>query len=543
MKLNITHILVCVSAAVASACTGNYLDINSNPYEVSRDQMMADGYAMSAAMKSLCSAVISTDVNTTQLTDVLLGGVCAGYYATSQSGFDNTVDNFNPTDDWTRVLMSSDKIIPQLYSNLAELNTLADEPEVMAIANIVKVTAMHRVTDTFGPIPYSQIGLDGKIQVPYDSQEAIYRLMFEQLDEAVDVLSEANGQLAANVDPIYNGDFKKWIKFANSLKLRLAMHVVYADRELARQMAESAVSAGRGGVMTDNADNAQLPSTAFGKDGNPLLVSFRYNTPVHEDKKVCLTGGDSHVAADIVCYMNGYNDPRREKYFIESEWENTESPYTGMRRGIEIPSLNETGHKYSGVRMSFDSPLQWMNAAEVAFLRAEGAAIFGFDMGGTAKDFYETGVRLSFAQWGASGVDEYLKDEESQPEKYTDPAGENSYDEELSTITIAWNDGASDAEKQERIITQKWIANFNLGHESWVDYRRTGYPHLLPATQAGNKSGGIVNSKLGARRMPYPQAEFTNNAANIMQALSEYLGGPDNMATRLWWDCNPAIAQ
>ena len=523
---------------LAWSCTGNYMDINSNPYEVSRDQMMADGYAVSAAMKALCSTVVSTDVNTAQLTDALLGSVCGGYYATSNNGFANTVDNFNPTDDWTRVLMSSDRIIPLLYSNLAELKTLANEPEVMAIANIVKVMAMHRVTDTFGPIPYSQIGVDGKIQVPYDSQESIYRLMFEQLDEAVEVLSDANGQLSANVDPVYNGDFKKWMKLANSVKLRLAMHIVYADRALSREMAESAVKAG---VLTDNTDNAQLPASAFGKDGNPLLVSCRYNTPTHEDKTTCATGGDSHVAADIICYMNGYNDPRREKYFVKSEWEGYE--YAGMRRGIEIPSKDQIGHKYSGVNLSVDSPLQWMNAAEVAFLKAEAAAVFGFDMGGSAKDFYEQGVRLSFAQWGVSGVDEYLADAVSVPERYTDPAGTNSYTEALSTLSVAWNEGAETSEKQERIIIQKWIANFNLGHEAWVDYRRTGYPHLIPATDAGNKSGGVVNSKSGARRMPYPQAEFTNNAQNIQYAVAEYLGGPDNMATRVWWDCNPATGE
>lgn len=522
MKLKITHVLACMSAAVASACTGNYSDINRNPYEVDRDQMMADGYALSAAMKSLCSTVISTDVNTTQLTDVLLGGVCAGYYATSQTGFANTVDNFNPTDDWTRVLMSSDRIIPLLYSNLAELKTLSDEPEVTAIANIVKVTAMHRVTDTFGPIPYSQIGLDGKIQVPYDSQEAVYRLMFEQLNDAVEVLGNASGQLAANVDPIYNGDFKKWIKFANSLKLRLAMHIVYADRELAREMAESAVNPDKGGVLTDNTDNAQLPSTAFGKDGNPLLVSFRYNTPTHEDKTVCPTGGDSHAAADIICYMNGYNDPRREKYFTPA----SDGTYVGMISGPQNSSRAPGDYiSFSKIRVNGNFDAQpVMYAAEAAFLRAEGA-LKGWNMNGTAESLYHEGIRLSLNEFGvASAYADYIQ-------TTSQPAGHNAADGQMratSTVSVKWSDDPS--QHLEQILTQKWIALWLDPMNGWADNRRTGYPKLWLATKSANVD---VDASRGARRTPFPQAEYNTNNANV-QAAAAMIGG-DSMGNDLWW--------
>ncbi len=86
-----------------------------------------------------------------------------------------------------------------------------------------------------------------------------------------------------------------------------------------------------------------------------------------------MTGGDTHAAADIICYMNGYKDNRREKFFTKSEWAGQD--YVGMRRGIVIPELKTTGHKYSGVNIAPTSPLYWMNAAEVAFLRAEGQAV------------------------------------------------------------------------------------------------------------------------------------------------------------------------
>lgn len=101
---------------------------------------------------------------------------------------------------------------------------------------------------------------------------------------------------------------------------------------------------------------------------------------------------------------------------------------------------------------------------------------------------------------------------------------------------MEWN--ATPEEKQERIIIQKWIANWQLGNEAWADYRRTGYPNLLPATDDGNKSGGVVDSERGARRIPYPASEYNDNIENIQFAVNTYLGGQDNMAKDLWWAKN-----
>lgn len=545
MRHNLIVTGLILASALGAACTANYLDINSDSYEVDRDQMLVDGYAVASAVKALCSTVVSTDTNTAQFTDCLLGNTMGGYYADSNSGWLTTISNYNPTDDWSRVFMASDKIIPVLYSNLSEVRSITDDPVILAIVEVIKVCAMNRVTDTYGPIPYSQIGEDGKIRVAYDSQETVYDTMFRELDEAIAVLTENKASfVSSNIDPIYGGSAEKWCKFANSLKLRMAMRIVYTDftsseGKSPKQLAEEAVKH-EVGVFTSNADNAMLPSTAFGTDGNPLRAACKYN-----QQKDSETGGDSHVAADITCYMNGYADPRREVYFVKSEWD-ADQPYVGMRRGIEIPSLSSVGRKYSGVNFvnGSSTPICWMNAAEVAFLKAEAKAVFGFDMGGEARDFYNEGIRLSFEQWGVSGYDDYVAvDPERKPATYNDPApgAPNSYVQKLSEITVAWEDGATTAEMQERIIIQKWIANFNLGNEAWADYRRTGFPHLIPATDAGNKSSGIVRSDLGARRMSYPQAEKTNNPENIQQAITDYLGGADNMATRIWWDCNPSI--
>ena len=535
MKLHIFRPFVCLLAAAGISCTANYMDINGNPYEPTEDQMQADGYIIGATLTALATTVVSTDVNTAQFTDVLMGGPLGGYFTTTGSFPTGTIMNFNPTDDWTNVFLASDKIIPVLYSNLRELERVTDDPITLAIAAVIKVAAMSRVTDTYGPIPYSKVGEDGKLQVPYDSQEEVYTHFFEELDHAIGVLTEhRTGAIASTADYIYGGSAEKWCRFANSLKLRLAMRIVYADKAKAQQMAESAVKS-EVGVMTSNADNAML--TAFGEKGNPLYTAINYNSVTaadHPDGKDCQTGGDTHAAADIICYMNGYNDPRRPAYFIPSEWSGYQ--YVGMRRSIQIPSLVTVGHKYSGIKCDISSPVYWMNAAEVAFLKAEAKAVFGFDMGpGTAEDFYREGIRLSFEQWGLSGdCEAYLADATSLPASYVDPLGKESNTGETGAITVKWDERGDFETNLEQIITQKWLAIFPSGFEAWCEFRRTGYPRLMPATN--NRSGGVIPQGGYANRMPYPVEEYQENNAHINEALT-LLGGPDNMATRLWWDC------
>lgn len=539
-KVLYSLIIGCFTAVAAVSCTGKYEDINSHPYQPG--DLTADDYALGSAMNNLAGCVISPDVNTAQFTDCLLGGPLGGYFADSKASWNNTISNYNPTDDWTRVLLKSDKVLPVLYSNMAVVELVSqntNNPVPLAIANVIKVATMHRVTDAYGPIPYSKIGADGAINTPYDSEEEVYNKFFDELDAAIAVLNENPGSvLMPTADYIYQGNIQKWIRFANSLKLRLAMRIVNVAPELSKTMAEAAVNPANGGVIESNSDNAAWRYFS-GAVPNPLFVAKEYNKlSAHEGEDVtnfgkdCLTGGDAHVAADIICYMNGYKDNRRAAYFTNCEWVDYE--YVGMRRGIIIPDLATTGHKYSGLNMKPTDPLYWMNAAEVAFLRAEAAGVYNFNMGGDAETFYNTGIRLSFEQWGVDGAEAYLTNETLVPETYTDPAGVNSYTGSLSDVTVKWNPAASKEEMQERIIIQKWIANWQLGNEAWADYRRTGFPKMLPATPAGNKSGGLVDSNRGARRIPFPTAEYSDNADNINKAL-QLLGGPDNMATDLWW--------
>jgi len=132
-----------------------------------------------------------------------------------------------------------------------------------------------------------------------------------------------------------------------------------------------------------------------------------------------------------------------------------------------------------------------------------------------------------------SGADNYLANATGKPQLYADPANSNSYSQELSDITIAWDAGASPAQMQERIITQKWIAMFPNGQEAWSEFRRTGYPKVIPIVN--NLSGGKVDTNVQVRRMTFPRSEYSNNAAGVAAATA-LLGGADTGGTKLWWD-------
>lgn len=500
------------------ACTDKYEEYNKNPYDANHTQVEYDGYNVGASIKAMEGYIIPVETNLNQFTECLLGGSFGGYLADSNKGFvGKNFATYNPQEHWIQVAFND--IIPNTYSSYLQLKELTDDPVIISVADIVRIAAMHRVSDMYGPIPYTKIGEDAKLTAPYDDVKTVYHTMIGELDTAIAALTEnRTANFSADIDNVFAGNVEEWVKYANSLKLRLAMRLAYCEPDYAKTKAEE-VMAHEIGPMTSNSDNAYniVSKSPF------RVVMYDYN------------GGDSRVSADLTSYMQGYNDPRCPKYFTKTTFEidGFEEGYYGLRTGIDFSS-SANAHKYSNMNIAaeYDKVLL-MNAAETAFLRAEGA-LRGWNMGGTAESLYEEGVRLSFGQWGASGADAYLADDLSKPQKYDDPLEENSYTGDVSQITIKWDETADMETKLERIITQKWIANFPLGNEAWADFRRTGYPKLM--TIGHNLSSGVIADDGFARRLPYPQREYTENNTNLQEAL-QMLGGPDNMATRIWWDC------
>lgn len=510
MKKKILNIVL--AAAVTPflcCCTDNFEEYNTNPYEP---------HSLNPPM--LFATMITTGINVqqndNQMIDQMVAGPFSGYLTMANSWGGSNFNTFNQTESWNQIPFNTP--FEKFYSNYFKLETATGgKGHYWAMAKLLRVNTMLRVTDCYGPIPYSQVA-NGKTAVAYDSQEDVYKHMFEDLDYVIQMLGEFVDEVGGlkpleGYDPVYNGDYNKWMRFANSLKLRLAVRISNVSPELARTKAEEAVKSTHGLIDT-NDNNAYV---GVGAEPNPLWL-------------VASSWGEIRINATIASYMKGYSDPRSAVYFTTSKL-GGDSPYMGMRSGLEgVKPATYSGYSMPNYEQKDD--MLMFCAAETAFLRAEGA-LRGWDMGGSARDFYEQGVKLSFDQRKVSGADEYLANAVAVPEPFVDPVNPAKCNYTPKTkITIAWNEGASTEEKLERIITQKWIANFPLGFEGWADYRRTGYPEVFPSVS--NLSNGVIDTNRQLRRLPFPLSEKQGNSANVSAAVS-MLGGPDTGATDLWW--------
>ena len=234
----------------------------------------------------------------------------------------------------------------------------------------------------------------------------------------------------------------------------------------------------------------------------------------------------------------GFDDSRAGSYFDAPT--SVSGDVKGVRGGLPLlPGYaDELAQKadYIGFSAINDdihtSRVQLMTTSEVYFLKAE-AALRGWTGAGDAQANYEMGIATSFEQHGASGAAAYIADNTSTPADYVDPVNASNSATALSNITVAWN-GADDNEtKLEKIITQKWIAMFPEGQEAWSEFRRTGYPKIFPVVS--NQSGGVVDTDIQIRRIPFVDSELSTNPNGVAGA-SSLLGGADNAGTRLWWD-------
>jgi hypothetical protein len=501
--------------AAFQACTGNFEEINRNPYEVTAEEMERDGYNVGASLIGLQNMVIPTQENLHQFAEIVSGAEFGGYMAAIVPWGEGCFATYNPPANWNHAPFNS--VIAGVYPYYNPLRAITDEV-VLALAQLYRVAAMHRITDAYGPIPYSKVGTAGNddaLSSAYDSQEEVYNNMLADLNGVIQTLTEnryADASYYAKFDNVYSGNIEKWVKFANSLKLRIAMRMAYAAPAIAKQTAEEAV-AHPIGVITGNADNAFLQVAK-----NPLDLQVN-------------DWNDARVNADILSYMNGYQDPRREKYFTVSTFSG--GGYVGMRGGLVATAKDPLLPCSKPIVIGPTDPMLWMNAAEVAFLKAESAWRWN-NMGGTAESLYNEGIRLSFEQYGVAGADAYMDDDTKTPGAYTYPLNNTAYNfSPNSLITVKWDEAATDEQKLERIITQKWIAIFPLGNEAWAEFRRTGYPKM--ATVVTNSSNGTIPAGSYIKRLVFPDTEYQRNAENLGEAV-RLLGGPDTQGTKLWWD-------
>lgn len=522
---------MCAGLFLTTACTSNFEEWNTNPHQATDDMLDRDNLNVGAFFVQMQKnvfviaqeGVIGDDGY--QTTQNLTGDIFSGYMGANGYWYSNSHNGtYNLISAWCDVAYN--RAFVGVMTPWKEIKNKAEEknPMAYALATVVKVAAMHRVTDMYGPLPYLNFG-NGALQNTYDSQKDIYWRFFEELEEAINVLTDyvdknPNGVYMSDYDNVYDGNVTKWVKFANTLRLRLAMRIRYVEAEKAKEEAEKAVNH-KIGVMMDKTDTAALQHSKFVFNHPLYIISEQFN--------------ETRMGANMDSFLNGYNDPRIATYFRTS----ADGKYRGIRTGIYINSKElYGGEEFSRVNFQRETPVMWMNAAEAYFLRAEGA-LLGWNMKGDEKSLYEDGIRTSFDYCGvSSSVDTYLADDKSIPAAYEDVISSSNNiakgDSKLSTITIAWNDEDSEDLKMERIITQKWIAMFPDGQEAWSEFRRTGYPRVFPVVV---NNGDDVKSGDYVRRIPFSSEEYINNKEGVESAI-KLLNGPDRGDTRLWWDVN-----
>jgi hypothetical protein len=322
----------------------------------------------------------------------------------------------------------------------------------------------------------------------YASQEKIYADILKELKEAGDTLLKYSTEKTfGNSDIIYAGDNAKWAKFANSLRLRFATRLKAKNPTLYQSHFADALAKG---VFTSNADNAVYKYASSSPNEAPL-----YRATVTANRK------DFAISHVFIGLLKGENpqlpvaDPRLAIFASK----NSAGNYVGLPYGLtegQAGKFSATGVSLPGAvynAANYGEVLQ--EYSEVAFLISE--------YNNWSQADYEKAVRASLEKWGVSAADV------------------NTY---IAALPSAG---------EQSVLNQKYIALFTQFLEGWSEYRRTGYPEVIPVVR--NSSNGTIDTQLQVRRLPYTRDEKINNASGVASGISA-LGGQDTGGTKLWWD-------
>lgn len=521
--------VLCGTLFLASACTGSFEKYNTDNAGFSPDQQEYDNYKYGMNLEIVQKGIYfnynwGSGLNWPfQIMQNLNVDMFAGYFHNPKGDFNSSNSVYNLNTGWNSSNWgyTYGYIITALHK-AEEINSTEGHSSFLGISKILKVALMHRIADQYGPLVYSTFGVDTGSDP--ESLQTAYNNFFADLEEGITLLRSwlkdyPDSEAFSPFDIITKTkSFDEWLRFANSLRLRLAMRVSNVDKATASAQAAKCFNSGIG----------------FLEAGTHLIAvrteDTGYSNPLGEVNK---GWQEVFMNASMESFLVGYGDPRLPKFFDKATEEGKgqhllpiKGKYKGFRQGTLFTHDNYKGHSKSTIAQSTDAVL--MTPAEVWFLRAE-AALRGMSSE-NVENCYTTGIRVSCEQWGiSSDISSYLQSEET-PLDYQDALTAEYNVKATTTITPKWNNDATNEEKLERIITQKWIACYPEGAEAWAEQRRTGYPKLFKVY--ANHSNGVIDTDVMIRRLPYP-VDLTSNQYN---QLLQLLDGPDTGATRLWWD-------
>jgi hypothetical protein len=516
------------------SCTKTFKDTNTN-----KNTIATIGPSTLPFLFSHAEDLATVNAGNYQVAQNLFADQYCQYFACEATYFPS--DRLVIRQDWVGANFNPyySGVLPALQTVFANTDSLSAEH---AMGEVIWVLAFHKATDYWGPIPYFSAGKIA-VSVAYDPQSAIYDDFFKRLTAAVAVLKTHAGANAYGAyDLIYAGAVDKWVKFANTLRLRLALRISKVDPTRAKTEAEAAVASG---VMTTSAtDDAFIIRSSVNGDNNGLSIMSDWN--------------EFRMSATMASVLKGYQDPRTAQYFLPSDKSGNPTPgifanYHGLRNGLSVDQLGldqnlAAANSHQGARWSStgvtvggtvvglanytSTPQNVIETAEAYFLRAEGAML-GWNMGGqTPQQLYEAGITQSLNQWGiadATAISNYI----NSPNMPVAP-GDALNSPAVSNVPIKWS--TDPAVQLQQIMTQKWLALYPDGMEAWADWRRSHAMKLYPVANSDNPL--ITNTATQwIRRIPFLDSEKQNNKDGVATGVTA-LGGADNVLTPLWWDKN-----
>jgi hypothetical protein len=367
----------------------------------------------------------------------------------------------------------------------------------LILIDILMVYTYQILVDTYGDVPYSESLLGAGDYLPkYDKAVDIYKDLIVRLNKDIADLDTSKPAFGS-AEVIYKDNLNAWIKFANSIKLKLGINLKASGLEAA--IADATIISGAAGGFKSNADNAKLPYMLNLPNTNPLYVDMVFSGR-----------NDFVVAKPFVDALVTLNDPRKTPYF-KPTYKDTNAAdelitVTGYRGGIVGVKNSQSKYTHASDKIKapdFSGTL--LDYAEVEFLLAE-ASGRGVAVGGTITSHYNAAILASMEDWGVSSTDA------------------NTY---LAQPTVAY--ATATGTWQQKVGEQAWYALFNRGFEGWTSTRRLNFPALTPPASADAAAGGQIPS-----RMAYPIREQTLNATNYNAAATS-IGG-DKLTTKIFWD-------
>lgn len=471
------HIILIVFISALAGCTDKFEDFNTDkkhPVIVPGEPLFTN------AQKELADYTNNTEVN------INIFKLMAQYWTETtyidEANYDLVTRNIS-TNIFFRLYL-------RVLGDLKEASTIIEATEVfpfeedakqnkLQIIEILNVYVYSHLVDVFGSVPYFEALDIENVYPKYDPGDVIYNDLFTRLNAALSNLNP-DAESFGSADLYYGGDVQSWIKFGNSLKVRMAITIADADDALARTSVESAVA----NVFSSNADDA--------------LIQYQTSSPNYNQLYADLVASGRHdfvPANTIVDIMNTLEDPRRPAYFTEYDGQ-----YLGGEYGFSN-SFSQYSH-ISDMIQAPDFPGILLTYSEICFYLAE-AAERGYNVGETAETWYNRGIQASFDFWNVGpDAGAYL----ARP------------DVAYSTATGTW---------KQKIAIQSWLASYTRGIEGYNTWRRLDYPIFNLPENAETYSDIPV-------RFTFPINEQTLNAVNY-NAASTAIGG-DLITTKVFWD-------